>query len=59
MWLQQAIADFNAAKHFIECTRMLTEQGDTSKVSRSIDCPCQFPGLHDMFLEPRSCREES
>ena len=31
------IAGFNAAKHFSECTRMLTEQGNASKVSRSSD----------------------
>ena len=49
MWLQQAIADFNAAKYFIECTRVVTEQGDSSKVSRNSGemdhPPCQFPAL--------------
>ena len=64
MWLQQAIADFNAAKHFIKCTKILTEQGNASKVSRSSDEKwighvAIFSDLHDMFLEPRSCREES
>ena len=48
MWLQQAIADFNAAKHFIECTRVVSEEGNASKVSRNsseMDHPCQFPAL--------------
>ena len=30
------IAGFNAAKHFIECTRMLTEQGNASKLMHMI-----------------------
>ena len=50
MWLQQAIADFNAAKHYLECTRIVNEQGSTSKVTNSgdeteADYSCQFPAL--------------
>ena len=49
MWLQQAIADFNAAKHFVECTKIVTEQHSASKVSSSDEMeanhPCQFPAL--------------
>ena len=50
MWLQEAIANFNAAKHNVECTRIVTEQGTASKVSRNGDemeanYPCQFPAL--------------
>ena len=51
MWLQQAIADFNAAKHYVECTRIVNEQGSAaSKVSSNgdetdADFSCQFPAL--------------
>ena len=52
MWLQQAIADFNAAKYYIQCTRTVAEQSSVSKTSSNgeameIDSPspCQFPAL--------------
>jgi len=52
MWLQQAIADFNAAKHYVECTNtVVVERVNSSGVSSSDDemetdnYPCQFPAL--------------
>ena len=50
MWLQQAIADFNAAKHYVECSRY-TKPKEAKITSRSHDkmeaetYPCQFPAL--------------
>lgn len=50
MWLQQAIADFNAAEHYVECTaritakEMNTPRANSGEMERG-DNPCQFPAL--------------
>ena len=47
VWLKQAIADFNAATHHIECTSIVNQQMNGAEISINISDgnSCQFPAL--------------